>query len=60
MILKKIEVQVGIGLNGFFPVYHTIYYQEQETNPKLKKRNASFAIPYKGISKSAKNKKSKL
>lgn len=57
--VKVVEIQVGIGLNMFFPQTHKLVFIDDEDNT-VKPVNASFADPYKSVAKSAKNKKVKL
>ena len=57
--IRIVEVQLGIGLNMFFPVFHNLVFVDG-TEMQIKPKNESFATPYKSVSKSAKNKKSKL
>lgn len=58
--VKIVEVQLGIGLNMFFPEFKQLVFTDDGDSNKVLPVNASFADPYKSVSKSAKNKKAKL
>ena len=58
--VRIVEVQLGIGLNMFFPEFKNLVFVDATDYNKVMPINASFADKYKAISKSAKNKKSKL
>lgn len=59
--IKVVEVQLGIGLNMFFPDFRKLVFVDggYEDN-KVLPVDASFADPYKSVAKSTKNKKAKL
>lgn len=55
-----VRIQLGIGLNMFFPEFKNLVFIDSNNSNKVMPVNASFGDKYKSVSKSAKNKKDKL
>ncbi len=58
--VKIVEVQLGIGLNMFFPEFKKLVFTDADDYNKVLPVNASFGDKYKSVAKSAKNKSAKL